>query len=453
MVSKAQFRFIFFFILTGLLSTNCQLNHQPEINRETDDNIYRKDFWLKSQHALSEDLFIKVWLPGSYFDTDKKYPVLYITDGDFFFDIAATMAYHLGMNSKEIIVVGIGYGSKKLAWERREFEFLADHLNHENIPGNKLFIDFFKEELFPTLESKFRIETNNRTLFGWSSGFYFACHVLYQERTLFENYILGGGLFPDNWEKSLKLKEGANLKQKRVETPIGIYIGHPGYDAPQESLLKSIEYLEGQNFADLFIKWDIYEGKDHSLPTVVDLIVKGMDYTYHKKPIAPNMLSVVQNKGVKQAIIDYKRWRSNSPEFCDYSPNELKLVAATLSSQGNFEAGRETLKYVEREFPTREITFEVRSEELTDSSSIFIAGNHEAIGNWNPSQIKLLHVTPNRWYKSILFENETNLEFKFTLGSWMNEALNEQGEVFANFKHVVMRDTTLSFIINNWKNK
>ena len=245
------------FTLTFLLS-NC--TNLPNKIEEKPSDKFRKDFWIKSEYALAEDYHIKVLLPGSYFTSDKKYPVLYLTDADFFFGIASDMAYHLELNQKEIVLVGISYDSRKDAWEKRGKDFLADDFNTDDTPGYALFLSFLEKELIPEIETKFRAESSNRTLFGWSSGFYFVCHTLYENRTLFDNYILGGGLFPKKWSEEMKLGDRAKLRQEKTDRPISIYAANPEFDAPEEKFLASVESLKQQNFAELLLKVEILKG-------------------------------------------------------------------------------------------------------------------------------------------------------------------------------------------------
>lgn len=95
---------------------------------------------------------------------------------------------------------------------------------------------------------------------------------------------------------------------------------------------------------------------------------------------------------------------------------------------------------------TTKITFEVIT---SDSNDVYIVGNLPQLGNWNPMKIKL----NNKGLKHIItlnFNKSENIEFKFTRGSWQNEALDYYGNVPPNNTLTVNNDTTLIFKINNW---
>ena len=69
------------------------------------------------------------------------------------------------------------------------------------------------------------------------------------------------------------------------------------------------------------------------------------------------------------------------------------------------------------------ITFQVIAPTLNDSSDVYIVGNHEKLGNWDPGAIKLKKMSGDTWSISSQFPKGFTLEFKFTKGSWEQEAV------------------------------
>jgi len=96
------------------------------------------------------------------------------------------------------------------------------------------------------------------------------------------------------------------------------------------------------------------------------------------------------------------------------------------------------------------ITFVVSTYKLDDSSSVYITGNDEKIGEWDPALIKLNKEQGNRWKIELSFPKGTKLEYKFTLGDWKMEALNGKGETPNNSLLTVVNDTIVSVTINHW---
>ncbi len=125
----------------------------------------------------------KVYLPIGYSDTNKNYPVVYVTDAQMVID--ERFAHNVQTLQKDIIVVGITEGPKN----RRSTDYIY--------PGSSQYLDFLALELLPLVESTYRIDSNHRTLFGYSLGGMLIRHALLNEvyTPLFQNFIASDGAF------------------------------------------------------------------------------------------------------------------------------------------------------------------------------------------------------------------------------------------------------------------
>ncbi|MFZ2865806.1 MAG: alpha/beta hydrolase-fold protein [Ignavibacteriaceae bacterium] len=94
--------------------------------------------------------------------------------------------------------------------------------------------------------------------------------------------------------------------------------------------------------------------------------------------------------------------------------------------------------------------FIVYSKISDKNSFIYITGNHQLLGDWNPSSIQLSKINDSTWSREFEFDKHRKLEFKFTLGNWEMEALDSDGKKFSNFQINITNDTTLFFEFNNW---
>jgi predicted alpha/beta superfamily hydrolase len=97
------------------------------------------------------------------------------------------------------------------------------------------------------------------------------------------------------------------------------------------------------------------------------------------------------------------------------------------------------------------VIFMVSTYKLDDSASIYIAGNNEKMGNWDPAQIKLNKEQGNKWEIELSYPQGTKLEYKYTLGGWDTEGLTDKGETPNNSILTVLKDTIVSCTINHWK--
>ena len=64
---------------------------------------------------------------------------------------------------------------------------------------------------------------------------------------------------------------------------------------------------------------------------------------------------------------------------------------------------------------------------LPSNQKVFITGNKPELGNWNPDKIPLNKMNDSTWSKIFEFRTGEVVEFKFTAGSWDEEALDEAG--------------------------
>lgn len=121
----------------------------------------------------------EVYLPPDYQASGKNYPVVYVTDGQWYTDFA----YLLDKKSKDVIMVAIDEGTK----DRRMKDFLPD--------GSPLYTKFLKEEFIPLIESTYRTNSE-RTFVGVSAGGLLGAYLLSVEpvgAAYFKNYILIDG--------------------------------------------------------------------------------------------------------------------------------------------------------------------------------------------------------------------------------------------------------------------
>ncbi|MEJ2193667.1 MAG: alpha/beta hydrolase-fold protein [Ignavibacteriaceae bacterium] len=98
----------------------------------------------------------------------------------------------------------------------------------------------------------------------------------------------------------------------------------------------------------------------------------------------------------------------------------------------------------------KEITFIVKTENLPDTSVVFVTGNHKLLGNWNPGATQLDKHKNNEWTGQFSLPKDFHLEYKFTLGSWEHEARNADGTVPGNSILDILNDTILYVSISCW---
>src|SRR5688572_11496039 len=126
---------------------------------------------------VGQDYQIKIRLPEMYEKSTATYPVLYLLDGDHAFAMATDIVQYLvyGNLIPDLIIVSPAYGSKDKPEEgganRRDRDLVPFPLpSSTEAPGAAQFLEFFRQELIPFVESTYRIDSTSRTIWGYSLG-------------------------------------------------------------------------------------------------------------------------------------------------------------------------------------------------------------------------------------------------------------------------------------------
>ena len=70
------------------------------------------------------------------------------------------------------------------------------------------------------------------------------------------------------------------------------------------------------------------------------------------------------------------------------------------------------------------------------TGDVYMTGDNDAFGPWNPGLVKM-YVDGNKRVLPYDAHVGDTLEYKFTLGSWDNEAVDANGNPYSNFRLIV----------------
>ena len=140
---------------------------------------------------LNEDRIVFLSTPPSY-DRQRRYPVLYLTDGQFNFEEARSSAGFLSRNVliPQMIVVGVVNKdrTRDLYATRADFKRGATVIPFPNSGDGDNFLAFIAEELIPWVDANYRT-TPLRLLAGHSAGGNFALHAMRMKPMLLQAII------------------------------------------------------------------------------------------------------------------------------------------------------------------------------------------------------------------------------------------------------------------------
>ena len=241
----------------------------PTYPQTYSDNINSKQYSLYNttdeyifSESVADTFHILVSVPDGYYSGDKRYPVLYVLDGDVAFGMAASIARYLqiGDNIPELIIVGIGYGAlDKSAGEKRRRDYRPTQAGDaEN------FLNFLNSQLIPYVDSKYRTISNDRTINGYSIGGLFALYTLFTQPETFNRYIVGSPyLIWDNYS-ILSYEESSTDKIGEMELSVFISVGSEESDEKYfDPIDKIVTQIQERNYSGLKLEAKVFDGSTH----------------------------------------------------------------------------------------------------------------------------------------------------------------------------------------------
>lgn len=262
--------------------------------------------WDYSSKTVGEDYTIYIHFPPGYDTTKTKYPVLYMTDGDWNMTVAMNCFRMLRQDytTHEPLIVGIGYGSRPNQRMR----------DLDPGTGGPKFLAFIQQEVMPFIESKYRV-TNEKGLYGYSMGGMFTTYALFEHPDLFNEIFIGapGNSGHDLMPKAQKyFSSHHGLKAK-------VFLGVGSYEHNTEENIKEFKaYMDKQNCKGLELFTAITPNAGHGA-ALAQVMQNGMAYVYCEKhkPI------VVPVAGLQKYVGNYVLDKDQSAKFKIYIENGL----------------------------------------------------------------------------------------------------------------------------------
>ena len=176
-----------------------------------------------------------IYLPPSYNSSTKKYPVMYMHDGQNVFDDATSFSGEwgvdeaidtLGSKTRECIVVGIDNGGDKRLNEYCPYDFSLNGIaanNKTNIGEGGKYVDFLVKTLKPVIDKKYRTLKDSKNTFtaGSSMGGLISMYAVLKYPKVFG----GAGVFSPAFWVGPKIFDDIKAKGKKVKAKIYYYAG------------------------------------------------------------------------------------------------------------------------------------------------------------------------------------------------------------------------------------
>jgi predicted alpha/beta superfamily hydrolase len=330
---------------------------------------------------LNQKRPVYIYLPAEYDERDLvAYDVIYVFDAQHRenFDLVHSALNFITLQ-KKFIVIGISSPAIEEIEYYRNYDYLPKPINvplekyNTEKPNAENFGRYFTEELMQFVNINYRT-TNVNFLVGHSLSASFALDKFLNNIDMFKGVIcVSPNLRYDEnrlADEFLKINFNKPTENKFIfisQADEDIAFGKSWMDANE----KIKKFTEG---SDNLGKYSIY--------------FKNYPNYNHQSTVLPSI-----SEGLKLLV-----------EFTSKNPYQLK-----------------------NEF--KEITIKVSVQNKSDE--IFIVGNQESLGNWNPSKVKFNYISEKE--REVVVKVKFPIEFKITKGNWESELVtNQTGNIGRN---------------------
>lgn len=237
------------------------------------------------------DVYVK--LPAGYHraeNADRRYPVIYLNDGPYTFQVASgTTRLPMGAGKMQpVILVGLSFAKGEGGMKSRVLDLThetdASWKKYETGGGPRYF-KFLQQQVIPMIEEAYRADPKQRTLSGQSLGGSFGAWVMLERPGTFSGYILTS---PSLWYKNRDIFTfEADYAKSQTDLAATAYFAVGGKETLEAGmgypmaaqLTEFVSTLEGRKYPNLKIMSEVIPGAIHET-TFPQGFIRGMQWMY-----------------------------------------------------------------------------------------------------------------------------------------------------------------------------
>jgi predicted alpha/beta superfamily hydrolase len=305
-------------------------------------------FSIKS-NVLGETRRISVSLPASYDrDSTKRFPVLYVTDGETQFRMTAGIVDWLSNAADAIpdtIVVAISNTQDPTTRPR---DFTATKLANGLGGGAQKFRDFIATELIPYIDEHYRTYPF-RMLSGHSMGGLFALDTLLSEPKLFKSYHVASPFLIANQSDTGVLSRLKKDIENLQAQPVTLYASLGDSEANLSTQFQSMtDTISTNPNSKLDWKGVTLEGQSHMTTPAISLY-QALQYTFSDLSLSPQ--SDIVQQGLTAIQAHFKNISEHKYGYEISAESTINNLAISYRQKGDNEKALEVLKANAQSYP------------------------------------------------------------------------------------------------------
>jgi predicted alpha/beta superfamily hydrolase len=230
-------------------------------NTEADDEPYH---FRSAINNIEYSLLIS--LPNSYSENSpQKYPVLYVLDGQWDFDLMVPIYHNLRFDNSipDVIIVGIGYYGQRPNYDSLRTVDMTPAKDHSTIGtgGGELFLDVLKKEIIPYVDENYATNRLERGISGTSLAGLYAHYLMFKANDLFNGFIIVNPYLVWDNEVSFRVENlysmGSNDLNARA------YMTSGEFDI-SDVFLRMVDQIQSRKYNGIDLEYSIQKGIGHT---------------------------------------------------------------------------------------------------------------------------------------------------------------------------------------------
>lgn len=239
--------------------------------------------------AQSNGRHYEVWveLPPSYGKTEKKFPVLFVSDASYAFPLIRSIRNRLGaggQNIEDFVIVGLSYAKEDNPTDSRSLDYTPTNvLKRAKKPGENfgakayggaaLYAEYLQQQVIPFVLKNYQVDPKRKLFVGHSYGALLGTQILLTQPETFDTYILSS---PSLWfdDKTMfRLEQQYAAKHQDLKAKVQLYAAEfeqikpgPRY-ATRVSIVDDMllfeNSLKSRHYPGLVIQSQIIADEDH----------------------------------------------------------------------------------------------------------------------------------------------------------------------------------------------
>lgn len=219
---------------------------------------------LKSKETGRDyDLYIQ---PTGDLKSGKKYPVLFVLDGQWDFKLLNSVygGLHYDKYVPEMIIVGVTYSGENPNFdELRAMDYTpTPETRHKGSGDAAKFLAFLKKDVIPFVEKNYNANPNKRILMGSSLGGLFTLYAMLSEPNLFYGYVAASPAV--SWDTDFSFRHEKQFAAKNKDLNARLYIAVGDSEELTEPVKNFIKIIKSRNYKSLKMETRILEDERHA---------------------------------------------------------------------------------------------------------------------------------------------------------------------------------------------